>query len=153
MLRKSLFPTALLLSIAAILATTNSSRAADVEVPFKGSVAAACEFNKPEGGYLAPNNSTLPTQLSSKNEKGQFGLVIIKCNAPATVYANNYKQINGQEIKVKATYTISNNGKKEETKVSVGVGETPIQVNLTLDSEAPIPAGDYAYNVMITATP
>jgi type 1 fimbria pilin len=151
MLRKSLFPTALLLSVAAIAATTSAARAADVSVPFKGTVAAACEFGTPESGTLTAN-STLATQLSSKNEKGQSGLVTVKCNTPATVYVRDYKQTSGQKIEVKATYTVSN-GKEEETKITVGTGETQIQVNLTLDSETTIPAGDYSYDVIITATP
>lgn len=152
MLYKFLLPTALMLSVTAIAATTGTARAADIDVPFKGNVAAACEFAKPAGGILTANNSTLPTQLSSKNKKGQSGVVMVKCNTPAVVYVRDYKQTSGKEIEAKATYTVSN-GKEEETKVSVGVGETPIQVNLTLDSEQPIPASDYSYNVMITATP
>ncbi len=148
MLHKFLLPAALLLSAT----TATTARAADIDVPFTGNVAAACEFAKPAGGVLTANNSILPTQLSSKNEKGQSGVVMVKCNTPATVYVRDYKQTGGQELEAKATYTVSN-GKEEEEKVAIGMGETPIQVNLTLDSDQPIPAGDYSYNVMITATP
>lgn len=152
MSRQSLFASALLISVAAISSMASSTYAQEVEVPFNGTVNAACEFAKPEAGILAVNDSTLPTQLSSKNTGGQAGNVLLKCNTSAAVKAASYKAT-GQEFKVaKATFTVSN-GTEEGQEVKVGSGETKIAVNLSLDSATPIPAGNYSYNVLVTAAP
>ncbi len=153
MFRKSLVPSVLFLGITMLSAMTSAVHAQEVEVPFDGSVKAACEFLTPVGGTLAPNNAILPTQLSSTNTGGTAGSVGIKCNTSATVAAKDYTQTAGPKFKVaKATYTVTN-GAETDSKVKVGMGETSIGVNLTLDSDAPIPAGDYSYNVMVTAAP
>jgi hypothetical protein len=153
MFRKSLVPSVLFLSITALSAMASTAQAKDIEVPFKGSIQSACEFTKPEGGLLAGNDATLPTQLSSTNKAGQAGSVAIKCNTATVISASSYKQTGGQEFKVsKVSYTVSN-GKETGDKVKVDKGETQIGVNLTIDSDTPIPAGDYSYNVIVTAAP
>jgi opacity protein-like surface antigen len=150
---KSLFASVLLLSIASIAGMASTAQAADISIPLSGTIAPACEFTESTGGSLATNGETLSTQLSSKNKGGEAGLVTIRCNTSGTVYAKGYDNVGKQKFEVsKATYTVSN-GKEEGEKVGVSSGSTQIGVNLTLDSESPIPAGDYAYNVIVTATP
>jgi hypothetical protein len=155
MFGKFLVPSALFISIATVVGMTATAQAAEIEVPFSGSIKAACEFSKPTAGVLTPNDATLPTQLSSKNVSGAAGQVSVKCNTPAVVTAQSYAATNdaAKNLKVaKATYTVSN-GKEDAASVKVGMGTTPIGVSLTLDSTDAIPAGDYSYNVTVTATP
>jgi hypothetical protein len=151
---KSLFAFSLLLSVSAITGMTSIASASEIEIPFTGSVAPTCEFvGKPTAGLLAANSSTLPTQLSSANKGGSSGQVLVKCNTSAAVSAADYKQTSGQDFKIsEAKYTLSS-GTQEGQTVKVSMGETPINVNLMVSSKEPIPAGDYGYNVYVTAAP
>jgi hypothetical protein len=117
------------------------------------SVVKACEFmaDTVETGTLAGNDAVSPTQLSSKNSGGAAGGVTIKCNTEAKVSTKDY-EVTGNKFDIaQATYTVSTDKQKESSAISVGIGQTPIKVNLTLDSKSAIPAGDYAYNVLISA--
>jgi hypothetical protein len=149
MLRKSLVPSALLLSISALSAMTSAAQAADMIVPFKGSVVKACEFvGEPIPGTLTGNSSVLPTQLSSANTAGKAGSVTIRCNTDATVKAAAPKM---EDKNFTASYGL---GAKSADAVTVPKGvETPVAVNLSINSTTPIPVGDYSYNVLVTATP
>lgn len=151
MFPKYLFPAALL-SVALISTTAVTAKAQKVEVPFTGVVEPACEFTMAEGGTLSGNDAILPTQLSSRNEKGQPGLVIVKCNTGAKISANSYQPTGPQKFDVaEVNYTVSN-GNEEGEAVKVDVGESKINVNLTLNSKEVIPVGKYSYNVLVTAT-
>jgi predicted GNAT family acetyltransferase len=152
MFPKYLFP-AVLLSAALISTTAATAKAQKVEVPFTGNIEPACEFTIAEGGTLAGNDSVLPTQLSSRNEKGQPGVVVVKCNTGAKISANSYQPTGGQKFEVsEANYTVSNSNGEEGEAVKVDVGENKIIVNLTLSSKEVIPVGKYSYNVLVTAT-
>jgi hypothetical protein len=153
MLRKSLVPSALLLTITALSTMTSVAQAGEVKVPFEGKVARACEFiaKSVVAGNLTGNDSISPTQLSSKNTGGSAGSVTIKCNTEAAVSAKDY-QVTGNKFDVsKAVYTVNTAKQEEASEVSVGSGETQIGVNLTLDSKTAIPAGEYSYNVLVSA--
>jgi hypothetical protein len=152
MFPKYLFP-AVLLSAALISTTAATAKAQKVEVPFSGVVEPACEFTIAEGGTLSGNDSILPTQLSSRNEKGQPGVVVVKCNTGAKISANSYQPTGPQKFDVaEANYTVSNSNGEEGEAVKVDVGESKINVNLTLNSKEVIPVGKYSYNVLVTAT-
>ncbi len=147
MFRKSLVPSILFLSITALSGMTSAVQA-QVSVPFAGTVAKVCTFGTPISGVLT-GNATIPTQLSSSNASGIPGNVTVSCNTAATVSGSVPKVNTG----LTASYTLVSGGKTGAT-VDVGLGDTPVAVNLTIDNgKSPIPAGDYAYNVTVTATP
>jgi hypothetical protein len=151
MLRKSLVPSVLLLTITAISMLTSATQAQEVKVPFKGSVVKACEFGeKVQTGILTGNDAVYPTQLSSKNEKGSAGSIVIKCNTEAVVSAKDYYPTANKFEVAEAVYTVSADG-SEGPEVKVKNGVTEIGVNLTLHSKTAIPAGDYAYDVLVSA--
>lgn len=154
MLRKSLVPSVLLLTITALSTITSVAQAGEVKVPFEGTVAKACEFMDKSvvAGILAGNDSISPTQLSSKNIGGSAGSVTIKCNTQATVIAKDYAITGDNKFEVSEhVYTVSTEKQEEASKISVGSGETNIGVNLTLNSTDAIPAGSYSYNVLVSA--
>jgi hypothetical protein len=155
MLRKSLVPSVLLLTITAISTLTSATQAQEVQVPFKGSVVKACEFigDKIQTGTLTGNDAIYPTQLSSRNKAGSAGSVTIKCNTNAVVSTRGYKSTNKEkEFEVsEAVYTVNIENQEPSDQVSVESGQTNIGVNLTLNSKSPIPSGDYSYNVVLSA--
>jgi hypothetical protein len=152
MFPKYLLPS-VLLTVAMISTTAVTAKAQKVEVPFTGNVEPACEFTTPEGGILAGNDAIIPTQLSSRSEKGQPGTVIVRCNTGAKISANGYQSTGNQKFEVsEANYTVSNSNGDEGEAVKVDVGESKISVNLVLSSKEVIPVGKYSYNVLVTAT-
>jgi hypothetical protein len=155
MLRKSLVPSVLLLTITAISMLTSATQAQEVQVPFTGSVAKACEFigKTVQPGTLTGNDAIYPTQLSSRNNAGSAGSVTIKCNTNAVVSVNGYKPTGkGNEFEVsEAEYKVNTENQEPSDQVSVESGKTNIGVNLTLNSKSPIPSGDYSYNVVLSA--
>jgi hypothetical protein len=155
MLRKSFVPSVLLFSITALTAITSTAQAGEVsvKVPFVGNVVNACEFmGTPEPGTLTVNDSFSPTQLSSKNTGGSAGKITIKCNTDAKVVATGYDPTGTKKFDVaEAKYTLSTEKYEEAEAVAVSNGETPITVNLSLTSKDRIPAGSYAYNVIVSA--
>jgi hypothetical protein len=149
MLRKSLVPSALLLSIAVLSAMTSAAQA-QVSVPMSGTVAKACAFGAPTAGILTGNLS-VPTQLSSSNAAGAAGKVSVTCNSAATVSGAAPTVTTG----LTATYTLTA-GAVTGTTVQAPVGTTPLLVNLKIDNGAtPLPpsATAYSYNVVVTAVP
>jgi hypothetical protein len=153
MLRKSLVPSVLLLTITALSTMTSVAQAGEVKVPFEGKIARACEFMDKtlQAGTLIGNDPISPKKLSSKGA-GTPGRVTIKCNTDAVVSATGYEPTSKDTFEVStAAFTLSAGDQKEVTEVKVGIGNTPISVNLTLDSKDVIPAGTYAYNVLVSA--
>jgi hypothetical protein len=155
MLRKSLVPSVLLLTITAISTLTSATQAQEVQVPFKGSVVKACEFigDKIQPGTLTGNDAVSPTQLSSRNNAGSAGSVTIKCNTNAVVSVRGYKPTGKEkEFEVyEAIHTVNTERQEPSEQVRVDSGETNIGVNLTLNSKNTIPSGDYSYNVVLSA--
>lgn len=150
MLRKSLVPSALLLSIA-VLSTMTSAARAQVAVPMSGTVAKACVFGAPTAGTMT-GNSTVPTQLSSSNAAGIAGKVNVTCNTPASVSGTAPTVTTG----LTATYTLTAGAGTPAATVAAPLGTTALLVNLKIDNGAvPLPASAtaYRYNVLVTATP
>lgn len=153
MLRKSLVPSALLLSITILSAMTSAAQAGEVKVPFEGNIGKACEFMDKTlvAGVLVGNDPISSKRLSSKGA-GTPGSVTIKCNTEAAVTATGYEPTSTDKFDVStAAFTLSTDNQKDVSAVNVGIGNTPIAVNLTLDSNDIIPAGTYAYNVLVSA--
>ena len=152
MLRKSLVPSVLFLSIAALSAMASTVQAQEADVNFSGSVTKACQFiGDPVNGSLAPNNETLPTQLSSKGA-GTPGNVKVRCNSAATISAGVPVSTGDTFAFAETTYSLSANG---TTGVSIpaAVGTlNNVNVNLTLNNNGTvIPPGDYAYKIVVSA--
>jgi hypothetical protein len=152
MLRKSLFPSVLLLSIAALSAMTSTVQAQDADVMFNGTVAKACVFTAPPvDGILASNSATLPTQLSS-NGAGTPGNVKIRCNSAATISAATPVSTGDTYAFAAITHFLSSGGNTGVSIPAVVGTLNNVNVNLTLNNQgAIIPPGNYAYKIVVSA--
>jgi hypothetical protein len=141
---KTLLASSLVVSVAAVAGMTATAQA-QVAVPFNGTVGKSCVLDNAVAGSLVPDAPTLPKKLSSKINGGAAGSVVARCNTTANISAT-YAKTSGPALTVSA-HSIG------LSHTSVSEGDTTITVDLTLESATPITAGDYAYNVTVTATP
>jgi hypothetical protein len=152
MFRKSLVPSVLFLSIAALSAMASTVQAQEADVNFSGSVTKACQFiGDPVNGSLAPNNETLPTQLSSKGA-GTPGNIKVRCNSAATISAGIPVSTGDKFDFAAVEHSLTANG-KTDVILPAEVGTlNNVNVNLTLNNKgAVIPPGNYAYKIVVSA--
>ncbi len=166
MLRRILFASALVLVSAT--AFTSEAKAQDAStgtVNFSGLVGGACTFSNPVEGTLVlnPNDDTLLGSDSSGDYVGGATADInIECTADATLTIAEPTATGDAlpDATFSATATSSNLGldfdsdnNNNSNNITSGQQDT-INVNMLVDNQGTtIPAGNYSYEVVITATP
>ncbi len=143
---------------AVAFAPSASAQVSDTEdVPFTGTVGSVCTLSDPTPGTLALVEGD-PTTLSSTAIDGVSGTVTVNCNSSSTIVTSvNDSPVvpegfNAETVTV--TLSSSDAGFTEAGGLlATSDTDVPLNVDLEVGSDAPLPEGSYEYTVTVTATP
>ena len=139
---------------------------ADETVNFTGTVGSVCVFSENTPGILAVD--TVGNQIAADFPGATMGSVNLDCTGGVDVSVG-MPQDNGSTTDLLATATdvrsfatvvgmpgagaTNDNGTSTSTGAIPGPFSDTLEVDMFVDAGAPIPAGAYDYNVVVTATP
>ena len=167
MLRRILLASALILTSAtAFTSEAKAQTATTGTVEFNGTVGGACTFSNPVPGTLvihSTDDSLLGSDSSSGNYPGGATADIdINCTADATLTVAaptaTGDALSGATFSATATSSnlgldFDSAGTNNNNSIIAGQQDT-INVNMLADNQGnAVPAGNYSYEVVITATP
>ncbi|MGB3694559.1 MAG: hypothetical protein WA865_20910 [Spirulinaceae cyanobacterium] len=158
MIRNSLL--AATLSIAGTTALVTQATAQSIDVPFTGVVQGRCSFNNLIPGVMVsdfpgPGSNKLDTRAPG----GSSGAVTVVCNQPADLIVGSPIQTAGPGTAgfVEVDVQSSNGGGSSPglggQSLFLPPGQSQLSVDMRVDSPAPLPAGNYGYNVSLTVVP
>ncbi len=156
MIRNSLF--AVTLAVAGATGLATQATAQSIDVPFTGVVQGTCSFNNLVPGVMVSDGpAPFSGRLDTRAPGGSSGAVTVICNQPADLIVGNAVQTAGPsfptgQINVDAQ---SSNGSSAPGGQSLFLdpGQNQVSVDLFVESAAPLPAGNYGYNVSLTVVP
>ncbi len=132
--------------------------AAQEDVMFEGTVGSVCTLSDPTPGTLALDEN--PSILSSEAAGGESGTVTVNCTGENQVSVTS---VTAGEVpegftaqSAIATLSDGTNTTNSNAPTPLNVtndADVPLEVDLVVTSDTPLPAGSYEYTVTVSATP
>ncbi|MGB3694560.1 MAG: hypothetical protein WA865_20915 [Spirulinaceae cyanobacterium] len=142
------------LALAGTTTITAQAMAQSIDVPFTGVVRGTCSFNNLVPGVMVSSGSNI---LDTKAPGGSSGAVTVICNQPADLLVSDAVQTAGPSFvagKIMAEAASSNGGTTNGSQsLFLQPGQSQVSVDIWIDSPAPLPSGNYGYNVSLTVVP